>query len=183
MPTEVGLLSSLEFIGADLTFLTGSIPTEIGNLGATLHTFQVRGADMGGTSIPSELGRCTSLGTSLLVRCGYPYHARCIVTQTFILSLLEMLMISLSNFGGTLPSELGHLTSMTLFEADDNYFVGTFPNEFENLVALETFAFRGVETLSGTIPSGMCNINVNGGMYVGHNVECACCDTYDTRHD
>ena len=66
LPTEIGLMSSLEFIGADLTLLTGPFPTEIGNLGATLQVLQVRGADMGGTSIPSELGRCTALGKSLI---------------------------------------------------------------------------------------------------------------------
>ena len=102
---------------------------------------------------------------------------------TILHLVLDILMISLANFGGTLPSELGHLTSMTVFEADDNYFVGTFPNEFENLVGLETFDFRDVETLSGSLPSGMCDINIQGGLYVGFHVACTCCDTYDARHD
>ena len=91
-------------------------------------------------------------------------------------------MISLTNFGGTLPSELGCLTSMKVFEADDNFFVGTLPNEFENLVALERFDFRGVDTLSGTLPSGMCDIDMKDGLYVGDRVKCACCDEYGGRH-
>jgi hypothetical protein len=63
IPTEIGLLGRLKSFRADVAPLEGPIPTEIGNLGLALTNLQLQGCDMGDTSIPSELGRCTSLGT------------------------------------------------------------------------------------------------------------------------
>lgn len=60
LPTEIGLLTSLYSLSADFSSLEGSIPSEIGNLGV-LESLRIRGANMYGTSIPTEIGMCSSL--------------------------------------------------------------------------------------------------------------------------
>ena len=63
IPTEIGDLTNLRDISADSTPIEGQLPTEIGNLGKSLQGIALRGCNMIGTTLPSELGRCTSLGT------------------------------------------------------------------------------------------------------------------------
>lgn len=75
IPTEIGLLTNLATFNADLSPIEGPLPTEIGSLGSSLKILELRGCVMDGTSIPSELGRCTSLGGSN--RCEINAFAQC----------------------------------------------------------------------------------------------------------
>ena len=62
IPTEIGNLTGLVELDLDKTFTVGTIPTEIGHLTSLL---LFRASDvplMIGTSIPTGIGLCTSLG-------------------------------------------------------------------------------------------------------------------------
>ena len=83
----------------------------------------------------------------------------------------------MSGVSGTLPSELGMLVSLKVFEADDIYLEGTIPEEFANLVSLEVFSMVGVHSLQGSIPTGMCNLPLHTTLFMSEEVVCECCDS------
>lgn len=60
VPSELGQCTMLEQLGLSNSPLTGTIPTELGNLESSLITFGQSGTRIAG-SIPSEFGLLTSL--------------------------------------------------------------------------------------------------------------------------
>jgi Leucine-rich repeat (LRR) protein len=61
VPTEIGLLTRLNHLELDGNRLTGSIPTEIANLGGTLTRLSLSHNNLSGT-LPTELGMLSNLG-------------------------------------------------------------------------------------------------------------------------
>lgn len=80
--------------------LSGTLPTELGNLQAASH-LMLAFNELTGT-IPTEIGLLTSLS-----RLDLPFNS----------------MV------GTIPSELGNLSSMSKFHGQENLFNGTVPTE------------------------------------------------------
>ena len=58
---------------------------------------------------------------------------------------------------GTIPSEIGNLTSLRDLELDDNQLSGTIPSEIGNLTSLRDLELDDNQ-LSGTIPSEIGNL-------------------------
>ncbi len=69
----------------------------------------------------------------------------------------ELRSIDGSNYGnrlkGTIPTELGQLTSLTSLDLNNNRLTGTIPTELGKLISLEKLDFRGNERMSGSIPT------------------------------
>jgi hypothetical protein len=61
IPTDIGLLTVLNHLELSGNRLTGSIPTEIANLGETLTHLSLSHNNLSGT-LPTELGRLSNLG-------------------------------------------------------------------------------------------------------------------------
>ncbi len=115
--------------------LTGTLPSEIGNLTAltsmVIHTNQITG------SIPASIGNLSGLTT---------------------------LYINTNQLSGTLPTSMGNLTNLANLAIHNNQLTGIVPNEFANLsnlvfLRLDNNSFSQVPDFSGI--SGLTTLNVS----------------------
>jgi hypothetical protein len=67
------------------------------------------------------------------------------------LSRLTVLILRWCNFSGTIPSEIGLLTNMETIQWEGNNFDGTLPEELNNLTELSKLARRVVYCLGGLL--------------------------------
>ena len=100
LPAELVLLASLKSFHSSGA-LTGNLPTELGFLSNLRHLELNRHQLQG--SLPSEVGKCTSLIT------------------------LKLSGSDTGNLNGTLPSELNALTQLEVFDISRNTFTGRLP--------------------------------------------------------
>ncbi len=127
IPTEIGLLTQMEFLGLEGNELTSSIPSEIGLL-TRLEALYLRDNQLTST-IPSEIARLT---------------------------LLDVLSLGQNQFTSTIPSEIALLTELTVLNFEVNQFVGEIPSEIGLLTQLSSL-FLGETQLTGTIPFSLCS--------------------------
>jgi Leucine-rich repeat (LRR) protein len=107
--------------------LTGSIPSEIGNL-TNLTNLNLRSNQLTG-SIPPEIGNLTNL------------------TELFLRS---------NELTGSIPSEIGNLTNLTYLLLYNNQLTGSIPPEIGNLTNLISLNLSDNQ-LTGIIPDEICN--------------------------
>ena len=121
--------------------LTGSIPSELGNLSSLSRLSLSRNALAG--SIPSELGNLSGLqGLNL----SYNSLTDRIPTELGNLSSLEGLYLENNALTGSIPSELGNLTPLRNLFLNNNRLTGTIPQTFLQL-RLSYFQIAGNEGL------------------------------------
>ena len=175
MMTELGLLSSLRYLGLaenalsgtlpmeSLTTLTeltlldlnrnraieGSIATEIERL-VSLENLDLQGLSLSGR-IPTELGLMPAL--KHLGLSGNPELSGPIPTDLGHSSsnLTELLLVDM-NLTGPIPSELGLLTSLVLLELQGNHLEGPIPSELGLLSQLKVLSLGQNTALNSTIP-------------------------------
>lgn len=123
LPTEIGLLSSLQDLTLESTRLSGTIPSQVGHL-STLTSLTMRHCHLT-EAHPTELGR---------------------------LSRLENLDLGENAMSGTIPSEIGLMTSLHLIAVDNSFLSGTIPSQVGLMRRIRTFNVFG-NRLTGTIPS------------------------------
>jgi hypothetical protein len=128
IPTEIGNLTNLTQLRLHHNSLSGSIPTEIGNL-TNLTLLYLYNNSLSG-SIPTEIGNLTNL------------------------TLLYLYSNSLS---GSIPTEIGNLTNLTQLRLHDNSLSGSIPTEIGNLTNL-TLLYLYDNSLSGSIPTEIGNL-------------------------
>ena len=119
--------------------LTGSIPSEIGNL-TNLTSLYLNNNQLTG-SIPSEIGNLTNL--------------------TF-------LNLSSNQLTGSISSEIGNLTNLKRLYLSGNYLSGSIPMEIGNLTNL-IYLFLSSNEFSGEIPVGIGNLTNLGELYLQNN--------------
>ena len=133
--------------------LTGSIPTELGNL-SNLSILEFAANDLTG-SIPAELGDLLSL---VALSLGDNDLSSGIPAELGNLSSLEQLYLSYTSLGGTIPAELGNLSNLKELHLDRSMLSGSIPGELGNLSGLEQLDLSGNQ-LSGSIPGELGNLS------------------------
>ena len=169
LPSEIGQLKELQVLWLQNCGLTASpdsataLPTELGQLGSTLLYLDVTRNPLGrlGTfsnddrasihnDIPSELGLLTNLQELILSKADL---IGSLPTEIGELSSLQYsLQLQGNKLIGTLPSELGKLTLLEHFYAEENNFTGTLPSELGAWTKIKIMDLS-VSHLEGTLPA------------------------------
>tara|TARA_X000001036_G_scaffold308126_1_gene286770 strand:+ start:222 stop:932 length:711 start_codon:yes stop_codon:yes gene_type:complete len=129
IPSDIGNLTNLWNLNLGWNQLTGSIPPEIGNL-TNLNYLNLNDNQLTG-EIPSEIGNLTNL-----------YH----------------LDLSNNQLTGAIPSEIGNLTNLEWLDLSNNQLAGSIPSE--NMTNLR-YLYLNSNQLTGEIPESICDLNVN----------------------
>ena len=129
IPSELGDLTNLGTLGLQGNSLTGNIPTELGNL-TNLTWLSLDSNQLSGP-IPTELGNLTNLGT---------------------------LELGSNQLDGNIPTELGNLTNLTVLGLGNNQLEGSIPSDLGNLTNLESLGLSE-NRLSGPIPSELGDLS------------------------
>ena len=127
MPTEVGLLTTLNVLDFAYQKLTGGMPTEIGRLTALSQLCFQRNSLTGG--MPTEIGMLTLL-TRLELESNR--FSGGIPTEVGRLRRLEGLYLNNNGFTGQLPTEVGNMSSLRALDLSSNSLNGTLPVELSN---------------------------------------------------
>ena len=125
IPSEIGLLTNLEFLTVFDNKLTGTIPAEIGNL-SRLGFVTVANNTITG-SIPNEMGSMEQLTTLALWRNG---------------------------LNSTIPSSLGNLTNLISLDLSENLLTGSLSSDIGQLELLTTLQIH-TNKLNGSIPKAL----------------------------
>lgn len=92
------------------------------------------------------------------------------------LSSIRTLDLGDNNFSGTIPPELGNLTNLTFLNLDGNALTGNIPPELGNLNAL-TRLYLSYNQLSGSIPPELANLTNMWDLGVHSNQLSGCYDS------
>eukprot|EP00978_Attheya_sp_CCMP212_P016812 scaffold44411_cov45-Attheya_sp.AAC.1 len=184
IPTEIGLLSNLEVLSLPSNALTGTIPSELGQISnLNLHSNALNG------TIPSELGQISNLqGLSLFANAltgtipselgqmpnleyldlhNNPLTGT-IPSELGQLSTLGDLFLSFNNLTGTIPSELGQMSNLQDLWMRDNALTGTIPSELGLIANLQDLSLTS-NALTGTIPTELGQIATLERLYLNDN--------------
>ncbi len=128
IPTELGILTSLEYLDLGFNGLKGEIPPELGGL-SNLEFLSLSANQLTG-EIPLELGS---------------------------LANMTELYLTANRLSGEIPPELGGLANLTELSLSANRLSGEIPPELGNLTSLENLGF-GANGLEGEIPPELGNL-------------------------
>lgn len=134
---ELGNLTNLAVLFLGANELSGNIPGQLGNL-ANLTTLVVGYNQLSG-NIPPELGNLTNLNW---LDVGVNQLSGNMPTQLTQLTNLSYLNVSGNQLSGNIPLQLGNLIDLTELYLNDNQFVGALPGTLTNLNNLATFWFH-----------------------------------------
>ena len=159
---EGGHVKTLKFV---LNGLTGSIPSDIGDL-TYLEKIDIQENEEGITgSIPNEIGNLSNLKHFRLYKNSISGNIPSAIGN---LTNLELLDLRYNNIEGAIPSEIGNLTKLGDLNLYSNNLSGNIPTEIGNLTSLFnlTLAFNNLE---GELPAEIGNlINLNN-LFLHHN--------------
>ena len=138
---------SVTLISLSSNGLSGSIPSELGNLTNLTRLYLIANNLSG--SIPPELGNLTKL-TWLFLNSNSLSGS--IPSELDNLSNLERLYLNANSLSGSIPAWLGTLSNMEWLYLNGNSFTGTIPSELSSLANLKRFSISE-NSLSGSIPA------------------------------
>jgi hypothetical protein len=168
IPSELGLLKQLTWLGLSHNELTGSIPSELGLLNqlTTLHLSYNQLTE----SLPSELGLLKQLNGLGLI---YNQLTGSLPSELGLLKQLNGLHLYNNDLTGSIPSELGLLIQLTYLSLVNNQLTGSIPSEFGLLTQL-TYLRLAYNDLTGSIPSSLCSADRFIWIDCGE-IACTCC--------
>lgn len=154
LPWELSKLSQLTLLDLFGNALTGTLPTELGNLVETrIDVLSLASNKLEGT-IPSELFESNRTQYMQWIILGQNLLTGTIPTA---LGMSKWAQLSFTHnlLSGSLPTELLNLSSMEMFLLEGNRDItGTLPAQIDQLSKLKNL-FLGGTSMSGTIPSEM----------------------------
>ena len=147
---RIGLMTTLEWLDLAENVFSGVLPSELGQL-TQLSKFSVAKNSLSGP-LPTEIGLMVELEDLSLYENMFSNP----VLPTEIGQLRKASTLYLGGMakssGGTIPSEMGLMTSLTLLSLGANMLSSSIPPELGLLSNLEWVSFYG-NLLSGSIPS------------------------------
>ncbi len=152
LPTEIGNLTSLLHLTLSSNQLTGAIPAEIGSL-TRLFTLELYSNQLTG-SIPPDIWNLDNL---TILSLGGNQLTGAIPVEIGNLINLGSLNLSNSQLTGTIPNEISALTALWAIELGGNQLSGPIPTGIGNLTNLWNLSLTGNQ-LTGSIPSGIGNL-------------------------
>ena len=153
IPSEIGNLVNLKSLDLFDNEFTGSIPPEIGNLINLTELFLHSNPGLTG-SIPPQIGNLVNL-TTLDLRGNELTGS--IPSEIGNLTNLTYLNLSGNELTGFIPSEIWNLTNLNYIILHSNELTGSLPSEIRNLTNLKNFILHGNE-LTGSLPSEIGNL-------------------------
>ena len=152
IPTELGNLINLTYLNLSYNELSGEIPEELSKLTKLEHLY-LGNNELSG-AIPVELGKLTKL-EYLDFRDNELSGA--IPVELGNLANLTYLDFEINKLNGSIPVELGNLSNLTYLRLEHNELSGAIPVELSNLTKLE-YLYLGDNALSGSIPVALGNL-------------------------
>ncbi|CAB9518932.1 expressed unknown protein [Seminavis robusta] len=148
IPTEFGLLTSLEVLKLSHNQLTGEIPSDLGLL-TSLDSLELDGNQLTNT-VPSDFGLLTTLKYLSLEENELSDQ---VPSELGLMESLLMIDLHDNQLTGPLPSDLGLLTTrLHTLHLHENKFSGVVPSQLLLLTSLEELHLYNNQ-LSGTIPT------------------------------
>ena len=133
IPESLYDLMSLEIIGLEYNYLSGTLSTRIGNVYDTLKGIFIGGNGFNFTgTLPTHLGSLRNL---------------------------EFLSLEDNGMTGTIPSELGKFDRVNIIDLSYNQLQGTLPTDLGNLESVYILAVAG-NYLTGTVPTELAALEV-----------------------
>ena len=164
IPTELGNLTNLERLDLEENQLSGTIPTDLGNL-TNLEQLWLHKNQLSGT-IPTELGNLVLRQSLSLYRNSLSGTIPAELGN--LTNLSTGLWLHLNQLSGTIPTELGNLTNLKQLWLHENQLSGTIPTELGNLTNLERLWLHANQ-LSGTIPTELGNLVLRQSLSLNEN--------------
>ena len=161
IPSEIGNLTNLEWLILDDNELTGIIPDEICNQGDS-------SPDLDNNQFCPPYPECISpsdIGYQDLSVCGDVVE---LWGEYYSIEYTTELDLSGSGLTGPIPPEIGNLTNLTKLLLFDNDLVGEIPEEIGQLINLDYLHLRENQ-LSGAIPAEIGNLINLTKLYLNKN--------------
>eukprot|EP00980_Cylindrotheca_fusiformis_P019982 scaffold7064_cov111-Cylindrotheca_fusiformis.AAC.5 len=153
IPSELVQLPKLEVLSLRKNSLTGHIPSEIG-LAANLRQLNLGYNEIAGT-IPSEIGQ-----TSNLRLLNLEFNNIAGILDEVVNPGLKLLDLSDNLVEGTIPQDFGTMTMLERLRLQDNKLSGTLPPTLGNLRFMEELHLYGNYDLTGTVPATMLSLDM-----------------------
>eukprot|EP00980_Cylindrotheca_fusiformis_P001193 scaffold328_cov130-Cylindrotheca_fusiformis.AAC.7 len=154
IPTEVGLLSSLEYFLLDFNYIYGTIPTEVFRL-SKLEALYLGVNELTG-SIPSEVGLVANLQTLDL---GFN-----LITGTLdnvVNPSLQSLSLDGNKLQGTIPIDFGTMTMLDFLTLGWNNLSGPLPSSLAHLQNLKVLLLSNNTELTGPVPTTLSSLDLS----------------------
>jgi Leucine-rich repeat (LRR) protein len=168
VPSTIGDLSSLAYLGMAWNQLAGDLPAEFWTLSG-LKYLNLRWNDFTG-QIPEAISNYVNITDLDLSKNNFSGPTP---SELWKLEGLTNLWLLENNFQGEIPADIGNLLNLTILDLSDNKFNGNLPDEIWSMSQLQSISVS-VNQFSGQIPPEISNlvnlrgINLNDNQFSGN---------------
>merc|ERR1719345_521993 len=156
LPTELGLLTNAQYFDFTSNFMSGTVPTQVGNLRA--YSFDARNAEFLSGTIPTELCEVTNINR---LQWGNTRVSGTLPTEMGKLQNMQFdVTLAGTQLSGTLPTQLGLWTNLEEgLNLHGAALSGAIPTELGTLKKLSGLDIGGNQ-FSGTLPSQLAGLSI-----------------------